>query len=162
MTTRGTKSTIGDLELVPVDLAHAEVLAALHGESFETPWSAQAFISLLSQPTVGGWIVGQHEPTGFILIQTAGGESEILTVVVAPSHRRSGIARQLITQAITREQTNGSHLLHLEVAEDNAAAIALYESLGFAPSGRRPGYYARTEGAVDAVLMTKPLGAAIT
>lgn len=151
-----------ELELVPVGLSHAEVLAALYSESFETPWSAQAFSDLLSQRTVGGWIVGRSEPTGFILIQTSGGESEILTLVVAQPHRRGGIARHLVTQAIAKAKADGALAFHLEVAEDNAAAIALYEGLEFAPTGRRPGYYAKTEGAVDAILMTKPLAPAIT
>lgn len=145
------------MELVPIDLAHDGVLAALHGESFETPWSTQSFSDLLSQHTVGGWIFGRDEPVGFILIQSAGGESEILTLVVAPRHRRSGIARRLVKQAIAREKANGCHVFHLEVADDNASAIALYESLGFTPAGRRPHYYARSQGAVDALLMTKPL-----
>jgi len=41
---------------------------------------------------------------------------------------------------------------------DNPGALALYEAAGFAPSGRRPGYYARTDGpAVDAVVMRREL-----
>jgi ribosomal-protein-alanine N-acetyltransferase len=35
----------------------------------------------------------------------------------------------------------GAARMLLEVAEDNAAARALYAAAGFAPAGRRPRYY---------------------
>ena len=43
--------------------------------------------------------------------------------------------------------------MHLEVRPTNAAAITLYESLGFAQTGRRRRYY----GDEDALLMTLDL-----
>jgi ribosomal-protein-alanine N-acetyltransferase len=50
----------------------------------------------------------------------------------------------------------GARRIYLEVAEDNAAARALYAAEGFEPIGRRRGYYARREGpAVDAITMRR-------
>jgi ribosomal-protein-alanine N-acetyltransferase len=43
--------------------------------------------------------------------------------------------------------------MYLEVAADNAAAMALYQSVGFVRTGLRRGYY---DGA-DAVTMRAPL-----
>jgi ribosomal-protein-alanine N-acetyltransferase len=40
----------------------------------------------------------------------------------------------------------GATRLFLEVADDNAAALALYARAGFSEAGRRPGYYARPDG----------------
>ena len=161
MTSRNTELEDREPTLVPVDVSHSPVLAALHEEGFDSPWPTQAFADLLSQHTVGGWIAGPDEPVGFILVQTAADESEILTLVVAPAHRRCGIARQLITQAIQQGKSKRTLVFHLEVAEDNTAAIALYEDLGFASTGRRRNYYARPDGAVDALILTKPLDPAI-
>ena len=49
-------------------------------------------------------------------------------------------------------------MLWLEVAVDNAAAVALYEKAGFETTGRRPRYYARPSGErVDALLMRRLL-----
>ena len=46
----------------------------------------------------------------------------------------------------------------LEVAADNAPALALYAATGFARAGLRPRYYPRAEGpAADAVIMTRAL-----
>jgi ribosomal protein S18 acetylase RimI-like enzyme len=44
--------------------------------------------------------------------------------------------------------------MHLEVAEDNAAARALYAKLGFTQAGRRAGYYVTTGGAKDAIVLS--------
>ncbi|NKB45936.1 MAG: GNAT family N-acetyltransferase, partial [Alphaproteobacteria bacterium] len=113
MTSGHTKSGSDESILVPADVSHSLVLATLHGEGFDQRWSADAFADLLSQPTVGGWIAGPNEPVGFILVQTAAGESEILTLVVAAAHRRCGIARQLIKQAIAHGKTEGASVFHL-------------------------------------------------
>jgi ribosomal-protein-alanine N-acetyltransferase len=48
-------------------------------------------------------------------------------------------------------------MLHLEVAETNVPAIALYHSAGWQRSGVRKAYYATPEGRIDAILMTKRL-----
>jgi [ribosomal protein S18]-alanine N-acetyltransferase len=76
--------------------------------------------------------------TGFLVSrQTAPGEREILNLAVHPSFRRRGIARSLLEDELARSR--GAWFL--EVRESNLAALALYESMGFHPSGRRPDYY---------------------
>jgi ribosomal-protein-alanine N-acetyltransferase len=48
--------------------------------------------------------------------------------------------------------------MFLEVAEDNAAALALYTAAGFATTGRRRAYYRRPGGLlVDALMLRSPL-----
>jgi len=69
--------------------------------------------------------------------QVAPGEREILNVAVDPAERRRGIGKRLVE----RELARSPGAWFLEVRESNAAAIALYRSMGFEPSGLRPGYY---------------------
>ncbi|KPF84825.1 ribosomal-protein-alanine acetyltransferase [Brevundimonas sp. AAP58] len=129
-------------------------LAAVHAEAFDAPWSPEAFAALLSQPGV----FLELEPEGFILIQTAVDEAEILTLAVRPDGRRCGSATRLVERAASRAAVLGVERLFLEVAEDNAPARALYARLGFEPVGRRPRYYARPEGQpVDALLLARNL-----
>ena len=61
----------------------------------------------------------------------------------------------MLVQGLIRAAKRGeAKRLYLEVAEDNAAAAALYQSLGFSESGRRKGYYERPQGpAVDALVL---------
>ena len=75
---------------------------------------------------------------GFLLSrQTAQGEREILNLAVAPSMRRKGVALRLLEHELER----GEGSWFLEVRESNAAAIALYEGVGFRRVGRRKDYY---------------------
>ncbi|MEN1508294.1 ribosomal-protein-alanine N-acetyltransferase, partial [Pseudomonas aeruginosa] len=47
--------------------------------------------------------------------------------------------------------------LWLEVRASNAAAIALYESLGFNEATIRRNYYPTTDGREDAIIMALPI-----
>ncbi|HWU80673.1 MAG TPA: GNAT family N-acetyltransferase, partial [Caulobacter sp.] len=51
----------------------------------------------------------------------------------------------------------GSEAMFLEVAADNQAATALYQSTGFAKVGLRKGYYPHPDGAKDALVMRRAL-----
>jgi len=46
------------------------------------------------------------------------------------------------------------------VAEDNAAALALYGKARFERAGRRPGYYRREGETTDALVMRRELNTA--
>jgi Fur family ferric uptake transcriptional regulator len=70
-------------------------------------------------------------------------EAEILTLGVAQERRRIGIAARLIDTLCRVASRRGARHLHLEVAESNDAARALYAGLGFQELGRRRGYYER-------------------
>ena len=49
--------------------------------------------------------------------------------------------------------------MFLEVAKDNAPALALYERFGFVQVGERAGYYRRADGSrATAIVMRKSLG----
>ncbi|WP_269515063.1 GNAT family N-acetyltransferase [Brevundimonas subvibrioides] len=140
----------------PTDLAGA--LATLHAEAFDAPWSVSAFTDLLAQPGV----LLEAGADGFVLIRLAADEAEILTLAVRPPARRNGLASRLVEAVSRRAAGMGATRLFLEVAEDNAAARALYDRLGFEPAGRRPRYYARPDGpAVDALLLVLNLPASL-
>lgn len=59
----------------------------------------------------------------------------LISMWVAPEARRVGVGRLLVAAVIAEAQTCGMRLLALDVGDDNAPAIALYESLGFVPTG---------------------------
>lgn len=127
-----------------------ESLAAIHAEAFDVPWSTSALAALIGQP---GAIL-KVESDGFVLVQVAADEAEILTLAVRHQARRRGTASRLVSAAVDRASAMGARRLFLEVAEDNTPARALYAALGFETAGRRPRYYARKNGpAVDALLL---------
>jgi ribosomal protein S18 acetylase RimI-like enzyme len=73
--------------------------------------------------------------------------------MVAKSHRRRGIGRALLEQAVEWARVVGVTKLELHVFPHNAAAIELYERFGFEREGYRRGHYRSAGKLVDAILM---------
>ena len=76
-----------------------------------------------------------------------------LGLMVAEGHRRQGIGRALLEQAVRWARAHGVKKLELHVFPHNEAAIALYEAFGFEREGYRKAHYRRSDGFVDAILM---------
>jgi RimJ/RimL family protein N-acetyltransferase len=76
-----------------------------------------------------------------------------LGLMVAAAHRRRGIGRALLEQAVAWARRVGVRKLELHVFPHNEAAIALYESFGFRREGYRRAHYRRGAGYFDAILM---------
>jgi ribosomal-protein-alanine N-acetyltransferase len=146
------------IRLRGVGLADCELLAALHGECFpDDPWDAAAMKQVLAMPGALGIIAvdeASAEPCGFLLAMAIVGQCEVLGIGVRETARRGGIGRillaRLLAVAAAARQT-----VFLEVAEDNAAARALYAAAGLAIVGRRPAYYRRRDGSLVAALQLR-------
>jgi len=76
-----------------------------------------------------------------------------LGLMVAKSHRRLGIGRALLDEAVEWARGAGVTKLELHVFPHNEPALRLYESFGFRPEGYRRDHYRRGRDFVDAVLM---------
>jgi ribosomal-protein-alanine N-acetyltransferase len=126
------------------DAEAAERLAAIHSLAFGRGWSAADFAKLLRNPTA----FALECEEGFILAWSAADEAEILTVAVLPGARRKGLGLALTEACAAAAHARGASFLHLEVAENNFAARALYAKLGFVETGRRPNYYSDGAAAV--------------
>jgi ribosomal-protein-alanine N-acetyltransferase len=131
-------------------------MAGLHARCFTVPrpWSAAEIAQLVTDPQV--YVL--HQPSGFLIGRCVAGEAELLTVAVAPEARRQGLGARLVSGFVTEALVRGAEVAFLEVAEDNAPALALYHAQGFSTAGRRRAYY-RTEsgGAIDALVLSRPL-----
>ena len=78
-------------------------------------------------------------------------------VMVARAYRRRGAGTALMRAAEDWARGAGVRKLELHVFPHNAAAIALYEGLGYTREGFRRGHYRRGPLFVDAILMAKAL-----
>ena len=81
-----------------------------------------------------------------------------LGLMVAASHRRRGVGRALLDQAVAWAESAGVRKLELHVFPWNEPAIALYESFGFEREGIRKAHYLRDGEPVDVILMALLLG----
>ena len=132
----------------------APFLAQIHADAFDDPWSASAIAEVLDGPGAFGFVIDDR---AFVLCRSIAGEAEILTLAVRPADRRAGLATVLLETVYGFLSVIGATSLFLEVAEDNSAALALYAAQGFAPVGRRAGYYARLDGGVAARILRRDL-----
>jgi RimJ/RimL family protein N-acetyltransferase len=76
-----------------------------------------------------------------------------LGLMVAESHRRRGIGKRLLEEAVTWARGAGIRKLELHVFPWNESALRLYESFGFEREGYRRRHYVRGDELVDAILM---------
>ena len=72
---------------------------------------------------------------GLVSALGAGGRGGIGAMWVDPVQRRSGLARRLLETACQALAARGCTCITLTVTRTNRAAIALYESFGFEPTG---------------------------
>ncbi len=139
----------------------ARDMAAIHAQAFAPPHGTGGWDALeMATHTQKDICLGVDMDAGlaaFIIVSSAADQAEILTLATASSARRQGLGREILKAVTPRLKNDGTIDLFLEVAEDNAPAIALYRSTGFIPMGRRPGYYRRAGGRVAALTLSKKL-----
>ena len=76
-----------------------------------------------------------------------------LGLMIAAGHRRRGIGRALLEQAVAWAREAGVRKLELHVFPWNEPALELYEAFGFEREGIRREHYRREDEYVDAILM---------
>ncbi len=123
--------------------------AEIHAAAFNMGWSATEFENLASSQNViaeGRFKSGSDSMVGFVLSRVAAGEAELLTIAVDLQMRRKGIGRGMLERHIETLWQASVSAVFLEVAEDNAAAISLYDTFAFREIGHRPDYYRDKQG----------------
>lgn len=114
----------------------------------------------LSTPRSLSWIAESEDGlvAGFLIVERVRREGamtgHIITIDVEQGARRQGVGGRLLGAAEARLREEGISRLTLEVAEDNASALAFYHRFGFTPIGHIPDYYA---GRLAAQVMEKAL-----
>jgi len=143
-------------------VADADMLAGLHAKGFYRGWPREEFAAYLADPQRTPAFVAcdaKRRIAGFAMLRLAADEAELLTIAVEPKWRGKGVAKALLAAAVEDLLMSPARRLFLEVAADNAPALALYRRHGFAEIGRRTGYYPRPGGApATALVMSRDLG----
>lgn len=132
-------------------------IAYLETICFSDPWSEKSIASELDNP-LSCWLVAEEQGrvAGYVGSQSVLDAADMMNIAVAPDFRRQGVGQQLIDALVEHLRRKNVIALLLEVRVSNAAAIALYEKLGFEQVGRRPRYYHNPKE--DALILRKELG----
>jgi ribosomal protein S18 acetylase RimI-like enzyme len=75
---------------------------------------------------IAGCLLQDDDPTG----------AQLISMWVAPTHRRLGVGRLLVEEVIRWARSRGALRLQLMVTGRNESAIRFYERLGFAFTGK--------------------------
>lgn len=144
------------MEIIQMDLSHAQQVAQLEQACFSDPWSLLAVTGEITNP-LSLWLVAveDNRVLGYIGSQSVLGEADMMNLAVSENARGMGIGAKLVLALIDRLRQNGVYRLTLEVRVSNTPAIRLYEKLGFKSIGRRPNYYYHPKE--DALIMGKEL-----
>jgi tRNA threonylcarbamoyladenosine biosynthesis protein TsaB len=155
LATRGRPS----FAIQPADAGAANLLAQLHAECFDNPWTGSDMARLMAMPGAIALLASEEgEPSAFLIARQAADEAEILALGTRPFARRRGAARALMEKLESEIVHRGALALFIEVARSNVEAQRLYQALGFSNAGTRRNYYEKPGGSrEDAVIMRKDL-----
>lgn len=131
---------------------------AIEAAAYAFPWSIGVFRDCL-RAGYGCWVLEAESGglVGYAVLSVAAGEAHMLNVCVAPAMQGRGHGRRLVARMLDLARWHAAQRMFLEVRPSNPAAIALYQSLGFAQIGQRPRYYPAQGGREDAIVMGREL-----
>ena len=146
----GREINVSDIlisEMLPEDIPE---VAALERQTFSVPWSENGFLTSLQSPDTL-YLTARQEGrlAGYCGLLQSFDEADIMNVAVAPELRDRGVGRRMLSELMDRGRKRGILRYTLEVRQSNAAALHLYEKLGFVSAGIRKNFYEKpTESAV--------------
>ena len=143
-----------EINIKPLTEEYVDQVCILEEEAFSMPWHKESFLEMIANKNAK-YLVAllDNRVVGSCGLRNIVGEGEITNVVTAKDYRNMGIGKILLNTLLEEGTKMGVEAFTLEVRKSNAAAIYLYESLGFITEGIRPNFYEKpTE---DALIMWK-------
>lgn len=128
-------------------------ILAIEQQVYNYPWSEGIFKDCF---TAGYrcWVCEDLENIlGYCILSLAAGEAHIMNICVDPQEQKQGVGRKMLEHMLDYARLSNSQSIFLEVRPSNAAAIALYDSMGFNEIGTRKGYYPGENGREDALML---------
>jgi ribosomal-protein-alanine N-acetyltransferase len=123
--------------------AHVPAAAKIEALCFTQPWSEQALLAGVMNPSciMLAALNEENIVMGWAGAQVVWGEGSVFNICVHPGFRRTGVGEALTRALIDRCAQKRAETLTLEVRASNIPAIRLYEKIGFSPLGLRPNFY---------------------
>lgn len=133
----------------PMSEADLNAVLQIEQSSFPLPWKREHFLHEIEVAHSFPFVAeSAGEIAGYVCLMSLFEEAQILDIAVALEQRGRGVGRLLMEKAFAVAREKGAEIMSLEVRESGAAAIGLYQSLGFKQVGIRANYYESKENAV--------------
>jgi ribosomal-protein-alanine N-acetyltransferase len=133
-------------------IRHLDRLYEIEKECFETEaFTKQQIAGLLTDYNSISLVAKENNNiVGFIIgsvrFEKNALTGHILTVDVSPTCRKKGVGARLLREMENLFEEGGVKACHLEVREDNVAALSLYQKLGFEKVATLKNYYGEIHG----------------
>ena len=152
----GSFSSGDSVRFRPMTTADLDEVMGIERTSFRFPWSTGFFLQEL-QVACARSILAEIDGriVGYVLFWLLPGAVDIHNIAVHVNFRRRGIARALLSKVVTEAECQTNLRVILEVRRSNLPAQKLYESMGFATTSIRKGYY--SDDGEDALAMSLEL-----
>jgi ribosomal-protein-alanine acetyltransferase len=139
--------TVEDASIGHLDRLYEIEMECFEKEAFTKKQIAQL---LMDYNSVGLVAKEDDKILGFIIamiyVDRNASSGHILTIDVSPAHRRKGIGQMLLQEIEKILFAKSVRACHLEVREDNVAAISLYRKLGYQKIAKLKNYYGNAHG----------------
>lgn len=141
-----------DIKIEDASLTHLDRLFEIEQQCFTKEAFSRQQISYLitDYNTINLVAKINNEIVGFTILQLESEDDStfghIITLNVASNFRRKGVAQKLLQEMESILKSRGITECRLEVRQDNAVAIKLYENLGYKEISVLDRYYGKAHG----------------
>jgi ribosomal protein S18 acetylase RimI-like enzyme len=129
------RQTLQDTRAVIIDDAPSQNWLAGYSQANAVPSQHRAthdeMLARMRVPVAFAHLMKDGHPAAWGLAVAERGMVGLFDIVTAPAARRQGAARELVTELLAWGRAAGATRAYLQVIASNAAAIRLYQSLGF-------------------------------
>ena len=119
----------------PAAADDVEQVARIEAECISPPWTNGAFASEINKKTTHFWVVTDDESDtevmAYVVFSFPAEQAHIQTFAVKADRRQQGVGKYLLRQIIGFVMRKQGESIVLEVRKSNAAAVQLYQGLGF-------------------------------
>jgi [ribosomal protein S18]-alanine N-acetyltransferase len=129
----------------PATEADLSQVARIESLLIKPPWSAEAFRQELEKPSSHFWVVTDNETdekvAAYCVFSFPAEQAHLVTFAVDPQFHRQGLGIYLLRQMLSFVMRKNGESMILEVRKGNAAAVALYQKVGFVVIRTIPKFY---------------------
>lgn len=145
-----------EIKISFLDEKDAPCVAKIENECFSQPFKESDILEYLKNP-IWHFLVAKDGKNvlGYISFTKILDEIQIVNVATAPTFRKMGVGKSLISYLLDFAKENEVNKLFLEVRESNVPAINLYSRFGFIAVGVSKNHY--KEPTENAILMNLDL-----
>lgn len=139
---KGSENDPGNIYFKRLTIEDARAMSSLERLCFSLPWNLAQCEGAFTQKAFAAFGLWRGKNlVAYISFYHQCQELEILNLAVDPRERRKGYGKRILGLLLQAAAKMGMQKVALEVREQNAPAISLYEKYGFHQCGIRPKYY---------------------